>query len=190
MVANPDIQKGIFTDLYLAAEQYLPPQGGNDVSLVKGESKAVGPYQVTFSGFQFGGQHGMASGGPVQLGTSLSVAKGGQTWALAPSVSMGGAQAQPTEARLPAPETLGFRILGINADTKTVRLEVLGMAAEGKAATAVVEAMHIPLINLVWLGTILTLLGGCVSLWRHLKRPLQPEIPVVAAEGPEEVPQI
>ena len=42
--------------------------------------------------------------------------------------------------------------------TKSVRLEVLGMEASGKAATAVVEAMHIPLINLVWLGTILTLL--------------------------------
>ena len=189
LVANPDIQKGLFTDLYLAAEQYLPPQAGNEISLVKGETKTVGPFKVTFTGFQFGGQHGMAAGGPVQLGTALTVERDGNTWSLAPSIAMGGQNANATEARLPEPEKLAFRILGINADTKTVRLAVLGEgAAAGKAATAVVEAMHIPLINLVWLGTILTLLGGVFSLWRHARRPLQPEVPVVAAEGSIEGP--
>jgi cytochrome c-type biogenesis protein CcmF len=190
LVANPDIQKGLFTDLYLAAEQYLPPQGGNELALAKGETKAVGPYQVTFTGFQFGGgQHGMTAGGPMELGTALTVTKGAQTWSLGPSVSMGGAQAQPKEARLPEPENLGFRILGINADSKTVRLEVLGIENAGKAATAVVEAMHIPLINLVWLGSILAMLGGTISLWRHLRRPLAAdsmgEAPVTARSEDE-----
>ncbi|HAR98945.1 MAG TPA: hypothetical protein DCS11_08655 [Syntrophus sp. (in: bacteria)] len=179
LVANPDILKGPFADLYLAAEQYQPPRGGNDLTLVKGETKNAGPYAVTFTGFQFGGDHG--GDGPVELGTVLTVTREGATWTLIPTVTMGGDQVRPKEAALPEPEALGFRILNVNADTKSVRLEVLGTAGAGAtAATAVVEAMHIPFINGVWLGTLLTLLGGAVSLWRHWKRPMEPEVPIAA----------
>jgi cytochrome c biogenesis factor len=41
---------------------------------------------------------------------------------------------------------------------------------QGRNATAVVSAMKVPFINLVWLGSILATVGGIWSLLRHYAR--------------------
>jgi len=167
MVANPDIQKGLFSDIYLAAEQFQPPsKGGEEIIFAKGQTQSAGPFDLTFTGFQFSGNHG--AGGTMELACVFQVKEGGRTWEARPAFSVTPDEegAQPVTLKAGSPWTI--RITAVNAESKSVKVIIGG--GTGKSS-AVVEAMKIPMINLVWLGSILALAGGCWTLWRLRRRP-------------------
>jgi cytochrome c-type biogenesis protein CcmF len=168
MVANPDIQKGLFSDVYLAVEQYQPPSaGGNEMVFAKGQTQEVGPFDLTFTGFQFtGGSH--AQGGPMDLACVFLVTDGDKTWQVEPKLFMTAVPEGSSAVRLKEGSPWTVRVNRVNAESKQVKI-LVGNGGEGKA-TAVLEAMHIPMINLVWLGTILALAGGVWSLVRQARR--------------------
>jgi cytochrome c biogenesis factor len=58
----------------------------------------------------------------------------------------------------------------LDASTGTIHLNILTPEGTVKKATAVVEFTRVPLISLVWLGSILQILGCMISLMLRYRK--------------------
>jgi len=128
LVANPDVRVRLTHDLYIAPIEFDPgraAESGSTLELGKGESATVGPYTITFSGFDMGGTH--AEGQAMTFGAILSVAAGGVTSQVKPMLVPGGQGFVPRPVPLPGETGATIAIDGVNADAGKVRLAVAGL---------------------------------------------------------------
>ncbi len=163
LMVNPDVHSLALKDLYFSPIEYDP--GQPKIELAKGKSGRMGDLDVRFVSFDLAvagnALAAMAAGKPVTIGADLEVGRGG-----APSVPvkalyrMDPASGQVETPPTPLPGGGAIYLAGINASAGAVQLEATGIASRGKLSLDITQK---PLIQLVWGGLYIVLLGGILA---------------------------
>ena len=132
LVANPDVRVRLTHDLYVSPIEFDPgrqPDNGLSLQLGKGETGSAGPFTLTFDGFEMSGSH--ASSNTISIGARLTVRKGTTTDTVTPTLSQTPSGLQSAPATLPGLDGASVRLLGVDANTGSVFVQVLGVPALG-----------------------------------------------------------
>jgi cytochrome c biogenesis factor len=141
-------------ELYLSPVDVRRSEGGADelVWLPQGQPVPAGGATWTFVGFR------MESHEAMQVIADIDVSRDGRTERVSPGLR---ADAQGTRPLPVEVAGLGQVTVGrIDADRKRVGVLLPGA---GAASQAVLEFSTKPLVNLVWVGALLTLLGAALA---------------------------
>jgi cytochrome c-type biogenesis protein CcmF len=198
LMRNPDILNLVTRDFYLAP---LTLQQQNDsaqesvqkVMLKRGESRKVGPLEVTFVDFEFPKMQkaAMLEGKDVRIGARLTVkGYGPGTHTVVPAKLVSGGNLTDQPARLG--NDYEFLITGMSPDRESrenssveigVRTLVQNASSpQPEPDTLVVEASIKPFINMVWSGVIIVLVGFLVTIVRRAQEAVERR-----TTGPESV---
>lgn len=105
----------------------------------------------------------------MKIGAKLEVGSGKEKQLLEPYQIVGGEKPIYQDVFLPGQKTK-IGLGKILADTKQVVLLVRSESDQaGPKETLLLEVSHKPLINILWLGTILIILGSTLSIKRRTK---------------------
>ncbi len=130
----------------------------------------MGDMEVRFSGFdlqvQGNAMAAMAAGQPVTIGATLAVTRNGQTTNLKPLYQLDPASGSVATPPMPLPGGGEIFVAGINPSDGAVQLEVSGMDILPKLA---VDVTRKPLIQLVWGGLYIVLLGGILAMVQRFR---------------------
>jgi hypothetical protein len=99
----------------------------------------------------------MSAGQPVTIGAAIEVTQGGRTTALMPLYRINPATSSVETPPMPLPGGGAIMVSGINATNGAVQFDLSGVASPAKLS---VDVTRKPLIQLVWGGFYLVLLGG------------------------------
>jgi cytochrome c-type biogenesis protein CcmF len=169
MMINPDIKSSPFQDLYVSPIEFDP--GQPRVQLAKGQAERVGDVEVRFVKFNLNMDGNalvaMQQGKTVVIGAELAVTKNGRTTSLTPvyrlNAGNGSAESPPT----PLPGGGEVYVSGINANSGAVQLDLSGIANPAKLA---IDVTRKPLIQLVWGGLYVVLIGGVLTLIQRFRQ--------------------
>jgi len=156
-------------DEYYVVHQYRPAiQPGGQVAMRKGETKDLGDFRLSFLGFQLG-QMSMGKEGMVVR--AVLAVDGDNRKLIMPEYQL----MPDKKVNKPALDVPGHnaKIMfeAMDATTGTVRLVVISPQGVTQKATAVVEFTRVPLISIVWIGSIFQILGCTIALmFRHKKK--------------------
>jgi cytochrome c-type biogenesis protein CcmF len=156
-------------DLYLAPLENQTGEGlgENKFLLKKGESKEVGGYNIEFVGFDMS-SHGIEGG--MRVGATLEITHENEKQTFIPAIVMGGTEAEDSLRVVMLPGGNDHLILErINADDKSVALNLILTNPEAGKNLLVLEVSRKPLINVLWLGTILIMAGLVIATYRRTK---------------------
>ena len=192
-VAEPHIYKHALYDMYIAIgsdgggviERMQDP--GKTLPIRRGETKKMGDYTIHFKSFQIQGAMGAAD---MSIGAVLDVEYQGRTTALVP-IAVFGKGWKP--AKLPGGGEVAIFADEINANERAVILHFFGMPGQTTMPDHVIVPVEVkvkPLINLVWLGTIIMMLGGGIAMRRRFAELQQEQqqpstAPVAAGKQPK-----
>jgi len=188
LMRNPDIANLVTKDFYLSP-QSLETQGeqsGNQQSydFKRGDTKKIGSYTVTFTGFDFSDtqKEAMLAGSEFSIGAILEVKPyGGKVEKLTAVTTY--RQGVPEYRSVKVSDGgLEFMLMRMNVNQSDVSQSTVTIGvtnpleaekAQGdnahKAETLIVEASIKPFINLFWGGSIVLVLGFFISILRRAK---------------------
>ncbi len=178
--SHPHIRRGLIADLYISPVDFSPGQkrrqSGDRLHLQKDEKVKFHDYEFTFLGFDISGMMGKKDLHEVSVGANLVVSyKGAEPVTLKPVITVGQLHSPSSRVRLPGPEESYLTLVNIEADNKAVNLLYQGPLSSDKEdadespSTMVAEVSIKPGMTMLWLGTFLILLGGCIAIpgrWR------------------------
>jgi cytochrome c-type biogenesis protein CcmF len=134
------------------------------VQLAKGESGQIGGMGIRFVGFDLNAQGNamaqMAAGGMVTIGTEIEITRGGKATTLKPVYRLNPANGAVDTPPMDLPGGGAIFVSGINASDGAVQFQVSGISNPAKLS---VDVTRKPLIQLVWYGLYIVLLGGAVA---------------------------
>ena len=170
VMVNPDIKSSPLQDLYVSPIDFDP--GQPRLRLAKGETGQVGTMQVRFVRFDLEAAGGnavaaMSAGQPVTIGAALELTQDGRTTSVMPLYRINPATSSVETPPLPLPGGGAITISGINATNGAVQLDLSGVASPAKLSLDVTRK---PLIQLVWGGFYLVLLGGILATAHRFKQ--------------------
>jgi cytochrome c-type biogenesis protein CcmF len=185
LIRNPDIVNRLTFDFYLAPlgldTKEIAGVAGSTHTLNRGRATTVEDYTITFVGFDFDSDaHMMGSSNEMVIGVDLDVTRDGVTERVVPEVvnrrgEMDFRPAMTSDAKLQ------FNVISIkpdqaNPERSSVTVEILKggtqLTTSGPAKTQdvlVVEASIQPFINLVWLGTVVAMIGLIITIVRRAR---------------------
>jgi cytochrome c-type biogenesis protein CcmF len=169
VMANPDIRSTPFQDLYVSPIDFDP--GQPQVQLAKGESGQIGGMDIRFVGFDLNAQGNamaqMAAGGMVTIGTEIEITRNGKATTLKPIYRLNPANGAVDTPPMELPGGGAIFVSGINASDGAVQFQVSGISNPAKLS---VDVTRKPLIQLVWYGLYIVLLGGAVATVNRLRQ--------------------
>jgi len=170
IMKRPYIKKRLLYDLYLSPQQIQPGREPNGVRLVKGETKQIGDYALTFVGFALD-QHDLSES-DLRVGARLVVEYDHVCDTVEPAVlalTAGNGSSSMTDfpARFGELDQYQVSIERILADQGAVELSIPGLVEAGEPETLILDVTKKPVINLVWVGTTLILLGSLIAFFRR-----------------------
>jgi cytochrome c-type biogenesis protein CcmF len=168
MMVNPDIKSSPFQDLYVSPIEFDPGQP-RLLQLTKGQTGQVGDTEVRFVQFNLNMNGNalvaMQAGKPVTIGAQLAVTRGGQTVNVTPVYKLDTATGAVDSPPVSLPGGGIVAVSGINASTGAVQLN-----AGGVPAKLSIDVTRKPLIQLVWGGLYVVLLGGILTLIQRFRQ--------------------
>ena len=101
-MATPSIKSELLQDLYISPQEYEPPNDRNTAQLVVNDTRAIGPYTITFLGFDASQAHASGSG---DIGARLRVSYQGQDTMVTPFIRLVANETDPAKGfqRITAP---------------------------------------------------------------------------------------
>jgi cytochrome c-type biogenesis protein CcmF len=177
MMREPDVKPGILNDIYVAPLELRQSEHnhGSTLSLAKGETKEIQGYQINFTEFKMTPHD---DGKNFQVGAVLHVVKGEHHHTITPVMLMGSEGRQSIPAVIHpksayAPE-VSVTLNKLNADTKTVELVFNGLREEeavdhDNAEQLVVEFSQKPFMSILWVGTVILIIGTLLSFTQRIK---------------------
>ncbi|MBI3947949.1 MAG: cytochrome c biogenesis protein CcsA, partial [Armatimonadetes bacterium] len=166
-VHSPAVRKYLLQDIYVSPVELRQSEdpGAKHGELGKGESLKAGGYTFTFEKFDMSG-HGDGGG---SIGAVVKVQQpDGKSATVVPSVTPSeSSELVPHPAKLPG-TGISVELAGIAVPR--VQLSITGLptaAPAGPREEVVVDVSNKPLINVLWLGTVLVLTGGLVAAVRR-----------------------
>ncbi|HPT97195.1 MAG TPA: cytochrome c biogenesis protein CcsA [Armatimonadota bacterium] len=172
-VHAPAVHRSWQQDLYISPLDYRDREEAatKRADLGRGETMESGGYAFTFEGFDMSEAH---AGAGILIGVRLP---SGKRVRVTPTLRLGeGGDLVPTPAKLPGTEVaVAVTDLSVPMDRpreSRITLSVTGLPIESGSPpeeSVVVEVSIKPLINLLWLGSVLLLAGGVVAGIRRAK---------------------
>jgi cytochrome c-type biogenesis protein CcmF len=147
---HPHIRRGLLSDLYISPVDFDPGEekgAGTDIVIGKGKKKKFQDYEVSYNG-----------GEPVTL---------------EPVITIGQLHSPSSRVRLPGPEEAYLTLVKIDAGAKTIGLVYEGPQSEeekmteGSPPSVIAEVSIKPGMTVLWLGTLLILVGGGIAIPRR-----------------------
>jgi cytochrome c-type biogenesis protein CcmF len=167
-MATPSVKSELFQDLYISPAEYQPATDNNVVQLTVDGTHEIGPYTISFLGFDANQAH---DGGTGEVGAKLRVSYQGKQADVEPKIRIVANESDPSKAfqMLPANLPGGNTITLENLDPtqRLVYLRVSGLNLPVDPAKAVVTVSIKPGILLVWLGVGIGVLGGLIAMLRR-----------------------
>jgi cytochrome c-type biogenesis protein CcmF len=169
ILRTPYIKINLLYDLYLTPLQHSQGEGTEEnlFQIQKGETIEKKGYAIKFVGFDLSShdQPGQAS-----VGAILEVEHDGEKTTLTPAMVMGGIEESQIKRMVHLPGGEDHLVLEkIDADRKIVTLRLLLEKEQTSEDLLLLIVSKKPLINLLWLGTILIMLGLTVATYRRVK---------------------
>ena len=167
-MATPSIRSEFFRDLYISPVEWQPARDQNKAILAPNESQSIGPYKLTFIGFDANQAHADTD---ARVGGKLQVEYKGTVSDVTPSITLVPGETDPAKAIKPLPVTLpgdkqlfleNFDPIGRKA---IFRIDGLNLPVDPQ--TGVVTVSIKPGIFLVWSGVIIGVLGGVLAIIRR-----------------------
>ncbi len=160
---KPHIERFLMYDVYISPLEMVGANpADNAVWFDKGETKQVGQVKYTFVDFDV---QGMASGEPT-IAAQLRAEIGGRTVPVRPLIQVRGGRQNHVPDYLPGGGSVS--IVAVDPQKGRVGLELPGMATRPEQSDVLaVEVSTKPLINLVWLGAIIMLASGFLTVLRR-----------------------
>jgi cytochrome c-type biogenesis protein CcmF len=178
---KPHIERFVTHDIYISPLEMVGADGPErGVTFAKGETKRIGDVTWTFVDFDR-----PEMGQIVRIAARLRAEIGGRTVPVRPVLEMN----LQTGVRNAIPDYLpggaSVQIAAVDPNTGRVSLELPGMPrAEREAEILAVEVSTKPLINLVWIGAIITLGSAFLSVWRRILDLRRPAVAGARAAAP------
>jgi cytochrome c-type biogenesis protein CcmF len=174
---HPHIRRGLLSDLYISPVDFDPGEekgAGTDIVIAKGNKKKFQDYELTFTGFDVSRMMGKEGTHDMTVGANIEVSyKGGEPVMLKPVITMGQLHSPSSRVRLPGPEEAYLTLVKIDAGAKTIGLVYEGPQSEeekmteGSPPSVIAEVSIKPGMTVLWLGTLLILVGGCIAIPRR-----------------------
>ena len=172
--SHPHIRRGLVSDLYISPVDFDPGQkesgSGNQLHLKKGQKIRFHDYDLTFTGFDVSGMMGKKDAHGMSVGANIVVSyKDAEPVTLKPVITMGQRDSPSSRVKLPGPEGAYLTLVRIDAGAKMIGLFYQGPASSAeKSPPAIIAEVSIkPGMTLLWLGTLLILLGGSIGIARR-----------------------
>jgi len=141
------------------------------VQLVKGQSERIGDVEVRFVKFNLdmdgNALVAMRQGKTVVIGAELAITKNGRTSSLTPVYRLNAASGSAESPPTPLPGGGEVYVSGINANSGAVQLDLSGVSNPAKLSIDVTQK---PLIQLVWGGLYVVLIGGVLTLIQRFRQ--------------------
>ena len=184
VMVNPDIRSTALQDLYVSPIDFDP--GQPRLQLAKGSSGRIGDVEVKFTGFDLQAEGNamaaMAAGKPITIGASLAVTRGGQTFDIKPLYRLNPASGQVETPPVSLPGGGAVFVSGINASSGAVQIEAAGVPSPMKLS---VDVTRKPLIQLVWFGLYIVIIGGGLATVQRLREVRVREKVAAARQDPQ-----
>jgi cytochrome c-type biogenesis protein CcmF len=171
---RPAILRGLAGDLYIAPQGMEIVGGDRPLELARGEPFPLADAVITFERFEtegMGTEHGMT------VLAHLRVQRGGaeETMILPFNVGQSGAQGRPVESNLMPGLVLTLDQMSVEAG----RILVLAEDRSTKPTQILsVEVSTKPLVNLLWVGTLLLGVGCVIAVARRIAEGIRLSTPV------------
>ncbi len=170
IMRKPFIRRSLLNDYYLSPEQVQEMGHAGGLHLARGGSQKVGPFTVTFNGYEMS-EHGAADGG-MRVVALVSITDGDSTYSVQPAKQViSDAEGHSTFMDMPA----SFGENGANAvfldkieaDQGAVLLSIPGLTDQMPPDQLIIDVSKKPMINLVWAGTTIIMIGGIIAFYRR-----------------------
>jgi cytochrome c-type biogenesis protein CcmF len=179
LMRNPDIATSALRDIYLSPVSLeggaATPSGvPQELTIRKGETLEVGTAKILLTGFEMSGHGAAMSADEMPIGALLKVSDGTSEETITP-VTVFRPNSQPryrsVESRLlKGLVTLKLVNVGMGSGGSSAALELQALeTSHQQPETLVVEASVKPFINLVWIGTLLMMVGFGFSIVNRSK---------------------
>jgi cytochrome c-type biogenesis protein CcmF len=143
----------------------------------KGETKQISGLNVTFTEFEMANHQ---TAGHFRVGAVLEIEKEDEKFVVKPAIIMGSEGREVEPALLPGmphSEDSGHPaviLAGLNADEKRIQLVFQGLHEEQPQEEVareqlIVEVSEKPFMSILWIGTILLILGSIIAFMKRLK---------------------
>jgi cytochrome c-type biogenesis protein CcmF len=169
MMVNPDIKSSPFQDLYVSPIEYDP--GQPRLQLTKGQSGKIGDVEVRFVQFNLNVDGNalvaMQQGRQVTIGAELAITQAGRTVSAMPVYRLNPGSGAVESPPLALPGGGAVFVSGINAGAGAVQLETTGI---GNPAKISIDVTRKPLIQLVWGGLYVMLIGGVLTMIQRFRQ--------------------
>jgi cytochrome c-type biogenesis protein CcmF len=170
----PTIHSFGYQDLYVSPAGYDPERDAARPVLGQEETTVMGPYTLTFLGFNIDREAMLSGSGEMRVGARVKVLYEGQEQELEPYVQVvtnpdtGEQSLEYVPVDLPGGNLL--TVVSLDPGTRRVMLQGSGPALEGLPvvpAKGVISVSVKPLVILVWVGVATMVLGGTIALLRR-----------------------
>lgn len=176
-MVGPAVQNTFMRDFYISPIQIIPPEKSwsntSELELKKGNKVSYGDYRFEFLKYDMG-NHGMQAG-DIHLAAEIMVfdKNENELGLIKPGMVMRGNKKEIISADLPNKKQK-IMIKGINVDTGSLTLAITGQRNPndiyaGKELLAA-EISVKPLISILWLGTILLILGFLLTIYHYRRK--------------------
>jgi cytochrome c-type biogenesis protein CcmF len=174
---HPHIRRGLLADLYISPVDFDPGEekdAGTDMVIGKGKKKRFQDYDLTFTGFDVSKMMGKEGTHDMTVGANIEASyKGGEPVILKPLITIGQLHSPSSRVRLPGTEEAYLTLVKIDAGGKTIGLVYEGPKSEAEEdsedspPSVIAEVSIKPGMTVLWLGTLLMLIGGCIAIPRR-----------------------
>ena len=164
-VRTPAIRRYLWQDLYIAPDEYIPAEDANTATLVRTEQDTIGPYAVRFDRFEVD-DHQMTSGGPAGVGATVTITHENSVEVVTPWLRVA-EDGLVTSAPVPLANGGQLILEQISVGSEAIQLRITGLNLPVIPARAVLSISTRPAVTLIWLGTLLVVLGASVAVVRQ-----------------------
>jgi len=189
LMREPDIWSKFTKDFYIAPvgynsgeESHSEGDGhnhGTSTRMVKGDSFEALGAKITFNTFELGdgSSEAMMNGGAIKVGAVLNVVVNGKSYDVKPYLEILNGERTYQPALIES-ENLKFELTSVEASSGSINLQVSNINGTNNESTVAekevketltIDASIKPFINLVWLGTLIMVIGYIISAFRRTK---------------------
>ncbi len=170
IVQTPSIKSYLWKDLYISPANYEPEIDPNKPMVGPDQPVTAGPYEITFDGFVID-QVAMMEGGMAEIGARLKVVYEGEESIVVPAMRLVPGQTtrdetlQEVSALLPGGHEVS--LVNFSPEMRLVFLDIKGLDLPIQTERAVIAVSTKPLVLLVWVGVIVSVIGGGIATLRR-----------------------
>ncbi len=167
-MATPSVRSEVYEDMYISPVEYQPPFDRNIADLNEGQTKEIGPYEITFNGFMVPTDK---TTDKADISAQLRIVYEGKSYDITPGIVILANETDPNKAVQEMPVDLPgghtASMAAFDPNQKRVIIRVGGLQLPVDPARAVITVSVKPGIVFVWSGIIIAVIGGVIAVIRR-----------------------